>query len=251
MVRISRREPGWLEPRKILKKRRYAGYLSRLTRQRPFVRIKLAASLDARTAMASGESQWITGPAARADVQYWRARSCAILTGSGTVLADNPRLTVRDEAYAVDGHIRQPLRVVADSRLRVPDDAAVFSAPGQCLLAHSTAVTARLDGVDHVALGSDKVDLPGLLKNLAERKCNEVLVEAGPRLVGALLAAGLWDELLLYQAPKFLGSEGRPLADLPLTRMAEAINATIHDFARYGDDVRIRLRPAGDQASQS
>ncbi len=222
-----------------------AGYVSRLNRARPFVRLKVAASLDARTAMASGESQWITGEAARSDVQYWRARSCAIVTGSGTVLADDPQMTVREPRFTVDGAIRQPLRVVLDSRARVPADAAIVSAPGDVLHVTANGVATGLTGVEHLPLGRERVDLAALLEHLALRKCNEVLVEAGPTLVGAFLEAGLWDELVVYQAPKLLGSDARPLATLGLTRMAEAINATIVEQARCGDDLRIRLRPAG------
>lgn len=229
-----------------------AGYLSRVGRGRPFVRIKVAASLDGRTAMASGESRWVTGPAARADVQYWRARSCAVVTGSGTVLTDDPQLTVRDQRFAVQGVIRQPLRVVADTGLRIPADAALLRAPGPVLLAHGVGVAPAIppaaEDLEHLALprgGADRagVDLHALLRELARRGCNEVLVEAGPRLVGALLAEGLWDELLLYQAPKLLGSDARPLAQLPLVAMDEAVGGTIIEVVQIGGDVRLRLIP--------
>lgn len=220
-----------------------AGYVSRIQRGRPFVRIKVAASVDGRTAMASGESRWITGPAARADVQYWRARSCAVVTGSGTVLTDDPQLTVRDDSFAVRGRIRQPLRVVADTGLRIPADAALLQAPGPVLLAHGVGVAPAIDGVEHLAMGHGSVDLHGLLRELARRGCNEVLVEAGPRLVGAFLAEGLWDELLLYLAPKLLGSDARPMAQLPLIAMDEAVGGTIRDVVQVGDDIRLRLIP--------
>ena len=220
-----------------------AGYVSRIQRKRPFVRIKIAASLDGRTAMASGESRWITGPEARADVQYWRARSCAIITGSGTVLTDDPQLTVRDRKFAVQGEIRQPLRVVTDTGLRIPADAALLKTDGPVLLAHRADIEPAIAGVEHMAFGKGPVDLNGLLGELAARGCNEVLVEAGPTLVGAFLAAGLWDELLLYVAPKLLGSDARPLAQLPLIAMNEAVGATIHDFVQVGDDLRLRLLP--------
>lgn len=233
-----------------------AGFVSRITRQRPFVRLKVAASLDGRTAMASGESQWITGPDARADVQRWRARSCAVITGSGTVLADDPRLTVRDTALAVEGRIRQPLRVVCDGRGQIKADRAltgsatdtgsVVDAP--TLLARTVPVS-PVGSAEVIQLPAGKdgagVSLPALLKLLAERQCNEVLVEAGPRLIGAFLASGLWDELLVYQAPRLLGSDARALATLPFTRMAEAIGATIADCTQIGADLRLRLRPAG------
>ncbi len=206
-----------------------AGYVSRVVRGRPYVRLKVAHSLDGRTAMASGESQWITGPDARADVQYWRARSCAIVTGSGTVRADDPALTVRDETYRRDGEIRQPLRVVLDSRSTLDDEAQVFTGPGE-----SMRVTA--------ASGA-RVDLAELCADLGRRMCNEVLVEAGPELVGGFLAAGLWDELLVYVAPKLLGSGARPLASLELATMADALTGTIQDVAMLGDDLRLRIRP--------
>jgi diaminohydroxyphosphoribosylaminopyrimidine deaminase/5-amino-6-(5-phosphoribosylamino)uracil reductase len=220
-----------------------AGYRNRIRNGRPFVRVKVAVSLDGRTAMASGESRWITGPEARADVQYWRARSCAVITGSGTVLADDPSLNVRDQRFALDGVLRQPLRVVVDTGLRVPADAALLKAPGPILVAHGRAAEPRLPEVEHLACGDDAVDLAALLDALAERGCNEVLVEAGPRLVGSFLAAGLWDELLVYIAPKLLGSDARPFARLPLFAMTEAVDATIRDCVQVGDDLRLRLVP--------
>jgi diaminohydroxyphosphoribosylaminopyrimidine deaminase/5-amino-6-(5-phosphoribosylamino)uracil reductase len=222
------------------------GFVSRVTRGRPFVRLKVAASIDGRTAMASGESRWVTGAAARTDVQAWRARSCAIVTGAETVLVDDPALTVRDEAYADDGVIRQPIRVVLDSNLRVPKSAGIFSEPGETLIVHTTG---EPDGshAAHLKLPAaedGRVDLAALLSALADRPCNEVLVEAGPTLIGAFLKAGLWDELLLYMAPKFLGSDARPMAHLPIARMLEAIEAKIAHRADLGDDLRLRLVPA-------
>lgn len=220
-----------------------AGYAMRLRDGRPFVRLKIAQSLDGRTAMASGESRWITGPAARADAQYWRARSCAVLTGSGTVLTDDPRLTVRDARYAVDGRIRQPLRVVADTGLRVPADTALLRAEGPLLFAHGTHAVPRLPDVEHLACGEEQVDLAELLAALAARECNEVLVEAGPRLIGAFLATGAWDEILLYVAPKLLGSDARPMAVLPLAGMDETVEAAITECIDVGGDLRLRLTP--------
>jgi diaminohydroxyphosphoribosylaminopyrimidine deaminase/5-amino-6-(5-phosphoribosylamino)uracil reductase len=220
-----------------------AGYSKRIRQGRPFVRLKVATSLDGRTAMASGESRWITGPEARADVQYWRARSCAVVTGSGTVLADDPSLNVRDARFALDGVLRQPLRVVVDTRLQTPADAALFRTPGPVLLVHGRGTTPRLPDVEHLECGDGSVDLPALLDALGARGCNEILVEAGPRLIGSLLAAELWDELLVYVAPKFLGSDARPLAHLPIGTMAEAVAATIRDCVPVGDDLRLRLVP--------
>jgi diaminohydroxyphosphoribosylaminopyrimidine deaminase/5-amino-6-(5-phosphoribosylamino)uracil reductase len=207
------------------------------------VRLKVAVSLDGRTAMNSGESRWITGAAARADAQYWRARSCAVITGSGTVLADDPSLNVRDERFAVGGVLRQPLRVVVDTGLRVPADAALLKASGPILFAHGRGAVPRLPGVEHLECGEDSLNLGALLDALGERGCNEVLVEAGPRLLGSFLAAGLWNELLVYIAPKLLGSDARPLAHLPLLAMDEAVAATIRDCVQVGDDLRLRLVP--------
>lgn len=221
-----------------------AGYAKRVRDGVPFVRLKVAQSLDGRTAMASGESRWITGPEARADVQYWRARSCAVLTGSGTVLTDDPQLTVRDSRYAVDGRVRQPLRVVADTGLRVPADAALLRADGPLLFVHGADAVPHLADVQHLACGDEEVDLPALLCALAERGCNEVLVEAGPRLVGAFLSRGLWDEILLYVAPKLLGSDARPMATLPLVAMGQAVQTTIVECVPVGGDLRVRLVPA-------
>jgi diaminohydroxyphosphoribosylaminopyrimidine deaminase/5-amino-6-(5-phosphoribosylamino)uracil reductase len=193
--------------------------------------------------MASGESRWITGPEARADVQYWRARSCAVITGSGTALTDDPKLTVRGGRFTVQGRIRQPLRVVVDTGLRVPADAALLREPGRVLFVHGSAAVPRLADVEYLACGDGQVDLPRLLEALAERGCNEVLVEAGPRLVGALLAEGLWEELLVYVAPKLLGSDALPMATLPIVAMDQAIRATVRDSAMVGEDVRLRLVP--------
>lgn len=206
------------------------GFNKRMREGLPWLRCKLGMSLDARTAMASGESQWITGPEARADVQRWRARSCAILTGSGTVLADDPQLTVRLPDYAG----AQPLRVVVDSRQRVPASARLRSDGGPTLL----ATAQDFPGAD------GRVDLRALLQHLAQQhQCNEVLVEAGPRLTGALLQTGLVDELLIYMAPSLLGHDARPFALLPgLDRLSQRIELQFADVAMVGKDCRMRLR---------
>ena len=204
------------------------GFNARVSRGTPYVRLKVAASMDGRTAMASGESQWITGTEARADVQALRARSCAIFTGVGTILADDPALTVRDERFAVDGRTRQPRIVVADSRGRTPADAQIYRSGG---------------GVQIETSQAGRVDLPALLERLGEEQVNELLVEAGPGLIGAFLADGLWDELVLYLAPKFLGASARPLAEFNLSRMAEAINARIAATEMVGEDLRLTLTP--------
>ena len=222
------------------------GFRCRFEHARPFIRIKIAASLDGRTAMANGESKWITGPQARADVQTLRARSCAILTGVGTVLADDPALTVREPAFAVDGRLRQPLIVVVDSRLRTPPSAAVFRSGGGVLLA--TAARASIPGVDaryvhDLAAEDGRIDLAALMTHLGSLEQNEVLVEAGATLTGSLLRAGLWDEIVLYQAPRILGSDARPLGDLNFRSLSESISAKIVDHVRVGDDLRLTLHP--------
>jgi len=222
------------------------GFFSRIERNRPWVRVKLAMSLDGRTALANGASKWITGEAARADVQRWRARSSAILAGSGTVLADDPRLTARiDEPFA------PPLRVVLDRALRTPAGSHVLddSAPGLLLHAEGAAVPAHLQHIERAVVpeADGGLDLAAALTLLAARGCNEVHVEAGPTLCGALLAAGLADELLLYIAPLLLGDSARPLLHLPaLEDMGARWNLRVFDQRMLGQDIRLRLRPARD-----
>ncbi|GAA0692727.1 bifunctional diaminohydroxyphosphoribosylaminopyrimidine deaminase/5-amino-6-(5-phosphoribosylamino)uracil reductase RibD [Dyella marensis] len=222
------------------------GFFSRIERGRPWVRVKLAMSLDGRTALANGASKWITGEAARADVQRWRARSSAILAGSGTVLADDPRLTAR-----IDAPFAPPLRVVLDRSLRTPAGSHVLdgSAPTLLLHAEGAVVPAHLQNVDLAAVpaADGGLDLSAALALLAARGCNEVHVEAGPTLCGALLAAGLADELLLYVAPMLLGDSARPLLHLPtLQDMGARWNLRVQDQRMLGQDLRLRLRPARD-----
>jgi diaminohydroxyphosphoribosylaminopyrimidine deaminase / 5-amino-6-(5-phosphoribosylamino)uracil reductase len=220
------------------------GFFRRFTRQRPWVRVKVAASLDGRTAMASGESRWITGAEARADVQYWRARSCAIVTGVGTVLADDPQLNVRDSAYAVDGAIRQPLRVVVDSSLRTPPNARVLQARDKALVAAVAGHTAQplVDaGVEVFETSGPRVDLAALLDALAARGANEVLVEAGATVTGEVLRQALWDEAIVYLAPKLLGRDARPFAELSVERLADSIDGTIADVRLVGGDLRLQI----------
>jgi len=223
------------------------GFISRMTRGRPWVRLKTASSLDGKTALLNGESKWITGPAARTDVHRLRARACAVLTGVGTVLADDPTLNVRDVATA-----RQPLRVVVDSRLRIPSAARIVRDDSAAtLVAHAVDAPARRDallqaGVSTLAVpGPDgRVDLAALLAELAARGINEVHAEAGATLNGALLQAGLVDEWLAYFAPLALGHQARGLFDLPaLDDMAGRRGFKLLDAARVGEDLRLRLRP--------
>jgi diaminohydroxyphosphoribosylaminopyrimidine deaminase/5-amino-6-(5-phosphoribosylamino)uracil reductase len=216
------------------------GLEARHLRGRPWVRVKVAASLDGRTAMASGESRWITGEAARADVQRLRARSDAIVTGVGTILADDPRLTVRDSAFGADGRIRQPLRVIADSRLRTPADAAVLREPGAVLFAHADGVVGAAPiGSETLACGDERVDPERLLSALAARECSEVLIEAGATFTGAVLASGLWDELIVYSAPCLLGVGARPFAAVAFERLADAIRGRICDTQMVGEDLKV------------
>jgi diaminohydroxyphosphoribosylaminopyrimidine deaminase / 5-amino-6-(5-phosphoribosylamino)uracil reductase len=222
-----------------------AGFLMRVRHGRPFVRLKIAASLDGRTALGNGASRWITGEAARADVQRWRARSSAVLTGIGTVLADDPRLDVRDPPQAR----RQPLRVVLDSALRTPVHARLLAPPGEVLILTTSADGARREALEArgariVAAGEGRLDLAQALRTLAQLESNEVLVEAGAALNGALLAAGFVDELLLYLAPALLGPDARPLACLPpLARMTDRTELRIVEHVAIGGDLRLRLRP--------
>ena len=221
------------------------GFLGRLERGRPFVRVKLAMSLDGRTALASGESKWITGDAARLDVQRWRARSSAILTGSGTVLADDPRFTVR---LPQDEEFMPPLRVLLDRQLRTPAGSHVLDGAAPTLVLHGAAATCADDRFARaerlaVATRDHGLDLPAVLALLAGRGCNEVHVEAGPTLCGALFAAGLVDELLLYVAPLLLGDSARPLLRLPpLADMASRWQLQVVDQRMLGADIRLRLR---------
>lgn len=210
------------------------GFIKRMTRGKPWVRVKVAASLDGRTAMANGESRWITSPAARSDVQHWRARSDAIVTGVGTVLADDPALTVRESRFATDGRIRQPLVAIADSNRRTPAEARVFQADRPVL--------------SFDAQGSRRVDLDALLGRLAAEGCNEVLVEAGATLAGAFLRQGLWDEAIVYLAPKLLGDAARPMARLAIANLGCAVVAEVADIARIGEDLRVILRQSGSSS---
>lgn len=225
-----------------------AGFLSRIERGRPWVRVKLAASLDGRTAMADGDSKWITGEAARADVQRWRARASAILTGTATVLADDPHLTVR---LGVGTEVVPPLRVVLDTRLSSLDRANVRSPDAPTLYLHAPGIEPPAGaGIDHAAVplgGDGRLDLHAVMRLLAERGINEVHAEAGATLCGALLREGLADELLLYLAPVLLGEHARPLlAGLGIDTMAQRRRLELRESRRIGEDLRLRLRPAHD-----
>ena len=227
------------------------GFLKRMEHGLHFVRVKLAMSLDGRTAMESGESQWITGPAARSAVQRLRAEASVVLTGADTVLADDARLTVRAAELGLDAEntalamSRPPLRVLVDGRLRVPLDAPFFKA-GPVLVATCVAIE------EQYATGPEclivpglegQVDLHALLQALAARGVNDVLVEAGPRLAGAFARQGLVDEYQIFIAGKFLGSTGRPLLDWPLAQMKDAPQLKITEMRAVGDDWRVTAIP--------
>ena len=227
------------------------GFFSRMARGTPWVRLKAASSLDGRTALPNGRSQWITSPAARADGHAWRARACAVLTGIGTVLQDDPVLNVREVATP-----RQPQLVVLDSHLQTPPDASLFIADRACIIyaagpldaefsARKAVLEARGATVVHLPGADGRVDLPALLRDLAARGVNELHVEAGHRLNGALVRAGLVDEWLLYLAPTLLGP-GRGMADMgPLDTLAQGLALEFQGVERVGPDLRILARVKG------
>jgi diaminohydroxyphosphoribosylaminopyrimidine deaminase/5-amino-6-(5-phosphoribosylamino)uracil reductase len=222
-----------------------SGFVMRMRQGRPRVRCKLAMSLDGRTAMASGESRWITGAAARHDVHQLRARSDAIMTGIGTVLADDPSLTVRLDG--LDDGFRQPLRVILDSHLRTPPDARLLDSPGETLIitgaddaVNETRLTRSGIRVVTLPVQAGRLDLPAVLQYLGTLQINEVHLEAGNTLCGALLQAGLVDELVIYMAPHLMGEAARGLFALPgLEQMAQRIKLSINDIRAVGDDWRI------------
>jgi diaminohydroxyphosphoribosylaminopyrimidine deaminase / 5-amino-6-(5-phosphoribosylamino)uracil reductase len=221
------------------------GFITRMTEGRPFLTCKLAMSLDGRTAMASGESKWITGAAAREDVQVLRARSCAIITGVGTVLADNPSLTWRSNRP--EGVTRQPLRIVLDRNLQTPKDAALLQQPGTTWLISPNPAPEASSLAPFVRTLPD--DLPALMAWLAQLGCNQVLLETGAKLAGRFLAAGLIDELVVYMAPTLLGSSARPLFDLALEQMSERVPLLIDSISPVGNDWKIIARPGKNASS--
>jgi diaminohydroxyphosphoribosylaminopyrimidine deaminase/5-amino-6-(5-phosphoribosylamino)uracil reductase len=223
------------------------GFIKRMQSGLPFVRVKLAMSLDGRTAMASGESQWISGAAARRDVQKLRARSSAILTGVNTVLHDDPSLNVRLSAaeLGIDGDVRQPLRVVIDSALKMPASAKMLALDGDTIVVTTGGKEAELP-CEVLSLDAEngKVSLHDLLVWLARRETNEVHVEAGASLCGALLQQQLVDEIVVYMAPHIMGANARGLFELPgLEHMRDRIELEISDLRHVGKDIRITARP--------
>ena len=223
------------------------GFVARTTRGRPWLRIKIAAGLDGKTALENGTSQWITSPEARRDAHHWRARSCAIMTGIGTLNDDDPRLTVRDVETT-----RQPLRIVVDSRLRMPVSARIFEQGSVLVVAavDDRDKIARLEerGAEVVILpdGKGKVDLAQLSNELGRRELNEVMTEAGINLHSALLRAGVIDELLFYFAPLLLGDRGRGMFDLgDLSEMGQTLKLSMTEMRQVGPDLRIRAALMG------
>lgn len=220
------------------------GFIKRMRNGQPYVRLKMASSLDGKTALSNGESQWITAQEARQDVQHWRAQSCAVLTGIGTVLADNPSLNVRIDTS------RQPLRVIIDSSLQTPLDAKVLQDNNVLIAyshdAHECANALAQKGVAllHVPNPDGHVDLAAVLTHLASLQINEVLVEAGATLSGALFDAQLIDELILYYAPKMMGADARDMLTMqPLTKMSQVMDLTISDTRLIGRDMRLIVKP--------
>jgi len=230
------------------------GFLKRMRTGFPWIQLKLGASLDGRTAMANGESQWITSAAARRDVQRLRAQSAAILSSSATVLADDPALTVRwselnqdTQALLDQQQLRQPLRVIVDSQNRVTPQHRLIDQPGETwLMRHQPDQQHWPERVSQIAvpLREQQLDLVAMMMLLGQRQVNSVWVEAGASLAGALLQAGLADELIVYLAPKLLGDQGRGLCQLPgLDRLADAPNFVFRDVRQVGEDLRLTLTP--------
>lgn len=233
------------------------GFIKRHEQGTPWVTVKMAASLDGRTAMASGQSQWITTPAARQDVQRLRATCCAIITGIGTQLMDDPSLTVRisNTDVGAEDPLRQPVRVVVDAQLQMSPEARMFSQPGDTLVAtldgagqrkKAEALTAAGAEVIFLPALGEHIDLQALLVDLAGRGCNKVLVEAGAGLAGAFIAEGLLDELVCYWAPKLFGSEARPMFNLPIQTIDAHLALSVQDIRQIGEDIRVTLRPDKD-----
>lgn len=233
------------------------GFFKRFTEGTPWVLVKMAASLDGRTAMASGQSQWITSPAARLDVQRLRAASCAIITGIGTQEMDNPSLTLRitEQELGVEDTLQQPIRVVVDAQMKMSADARLVQAPGLCLIATLDEPKQREKSKLLVAAGAEviflpaqgkHIDLQALLEVLAQRECNQVMVEAGAGLAGAFIAEGLLDELVCYWAPKLFGSQARPMFDLPIKTIDAHLALSVKDMRMVGEDIKLTMQPDKD-----
>ncbi len=237
------------------------GFIKRMEAGRPFVRAKLAMSLDGRTAMASGESQWITGPDARSQVQQMRAESCAIISGVGSILQDDSSLTVRSSELGLENADeivkRQPLRVVLDAHLQTPTAAKIISGEGNCLVVcavdadHDKVRLIRDAGAEVLQMDSHegKINIEQLLEHLAQREINQVLLETGATLAGAFLEQGFIDELVVFMAPVLMGSSARPLLNLPIEQMSDKVALTIKEIRSVGNDWKIIAVPSQAIAS--
>lgn len=228
------------------------GFITLMTTKLPYVRCKLAASLDGKTAMASGESQWITSPEAREDVQRLRAQSCGIICGADSVICDDAQMTVRwnslgelKDSYA-EADVRQPVRIIIDGKNRLTPDLAMFKTSGKILLIRSSIENSQTwpHFVEQVAISqakdSEYIDLKQLLSYLAQQGLNDVLIESGAKLAGAFMSKDLVNELILYQAPKLIGSDGKSLVNMPaLLQLSDAKNLNINDVSLVGKDIRI------------
>lgn len=233
------------------------GFFKRHEQALPWILIKMAASIDGRTAMASGQSQWITTPDSRQDVQRLRAASCAIITGIGTQLLDDPSLAVRitEQDLGIDHSVIQPLKVVVDSQLQIKPDARILTQSGSALIATIDGKDQKTKSQALIKAGAEvlflpskegHIDLFALVKELALRECNNVMIEAGAGLAGAFLSEGLIDELVCYWAPKLFGSEARPMFKLPINTIDAHLALTIKDVRQIGEDLRITMRPDKD-----
>jgi diaminohydroxyphosphoribosylaminopyrimidine deaminase/5-amino-6-(5-phosphoribosylamino)uracil reductase len=222
------------------------GFIKRMQQKKPWVSVKMAVSLDGKTALNNGQSQWITGEAARRDGHHWRARSCAIMTGIGTIRADNPRLTVRHTSTS-----RQPKKIIIDNHLAIPIDADILKEGDTCIFTASAGNTAKIARLERMGVhviptertDQGQVNLPSVMTTLAQLECNEILVEAGSALSGALIRAGLVDELIIYMAPSLLGGNARNMFQWPeLTSLEQKITPRIIDMRMIGRDIRIIAR---------
>ena len=226
-------------------KRCIEGFQKRVRLGRPLVRLKTASSLDGATSLADGTSKWITSEDSRKDVQYWRARSDAIVTGVGTVLSDNPNLTVRDEKYSTAD---KPIRVIFDSQARTPAESNVFDGSTKTIVVHSNLVSTEksfsaIDQVEFTAFKGDQPNIQEVMERLADLGCNEILVESGPKLMGAFLQTNLWDEWLVYIAPKVLGNDSNTLANIIVPDIGSARVGSIVDARSLGPDICLTIRP--------
>ncbi len=220
------------------------GFRKRVTCERPLVRLKTASSLDGALSLSDGSSHWITSETSRRDVQYWRARSDAIITGIGTVESDNPRLNVREGEFK---KASQPIKVVFDSAARIPLKSEILKSGGLTVVAHSKSKEVRrslsdMTNVQCVGFDGERPSIKDVMSFLGQLDCNEVLVEGGHRLIGAFLRSGVWDEWLAYYAPKIFGKNSNSLADIVVSEIADSGVGRIAEVTEFGPDVRLTIR---------